>query len=216
MRGRGRVRPGGHQVGDRLAGVARGDQPLADEHRVGAGRRVADQVVRAPDAGLGDLDHARGQPGRDPLERGPVDLERREVAGVDADDRGAGVQRPVGLGLGVHLDQRGHAQRLDPLQQADERVLLQGGDDQQHDVGAVRPRLVHLVAADDEVLAEDRDVDDRADRVQVGLRPAEPAPLGQHADDPRAAGRVLGGQLGRVGDGGEVALARGCAASPRR
>ena len=45
------------------------------------------------------------------------------------------------------------------LQQADQGVLLEGGDDEQHEVGAVRPRLPHLVAADDEVLAQHRDVD---------------------------------------------------------
>ena len=55
-------------------GVAGGDQALADEHGVGAGRGVADQVVRAADAGLGHLHHARRQPGRDPLEGGAVDL----------------------------------------------------------------------------------------------------------------------------------------------
>ena len=149
-----------------------------------------------------------GRPGRDPLERRAVDLERRQVAGVDADDRGPGVERAVGLGLGVHLDQRRHAERLDPLQQADQRVLLERGDDQQDDVGAVRPRLVHLVAGDDEVLAQHRHVDDRADGVQVGLRAAEAPPLGEHADHAGAAGGVLAGELGGVGDVGEVALGR--------
>ena len=90
----------------------------------------------------------------------------------------------------------------------DQGVLLECGDDQQDDVGAVGPRLVHLVAGDDEVLAQHGHVDDGADGVQVGLRPAEAPPLGEHADDAGAAGGVLGGQLGRVGDGGEVALGR--------
>ena len=64
----------------------------------------------------------------------------------------------------------------------DQRVLLQRRDDQQHEVGAVRAGLVHLVRADDEVLAQHRDVDGGAHRVEVVERAAEPAPLGEHAD----------------------------------
>jgi hypothetical protein len=195
-----------HQVRNRLAGVAGGDQTLADEHGVGTGRRIADQVVRAADAGLGHLDHTGREPGRDLLEGGAVDVQGGEVAGVDPDDGGPRIERAVGLALGVHLDQGGHAQRLDPLEQTEQRVLLEGRDDQQDDVGAVGPRLVHLVAADDEVLAQDRHVDDRADGVQVGLRSAEAAPLGQHADDPGTPGCVLHGEVGGIGDRGEVAL----------
>ena len=85
-----------------------------------------------------------------------------------------------------------------------QHVLFQRGDDQQHEIGAVRPCLVHLVRADDEVLAQHRDVDRGADRVQVGQRAAEPAALGEHRDRPRAAGRVHPGQRRRVGDGGEL------------
>ena len=194
-------------------GVAGGDQALADEHRVGAGRRVADQVVRAADAGLGHLHHARrAGPGAifSNVDRSTSSVVRSRALTPMTD--GAGLQRAVGLGLGVHLDQRGHAQGLDPLQQADERVLLQRGDDQQDDVGAVRPGLVHLVAADDEVLAQDRDVDDGADGVEVGLRAAEAAPLGEHADHPGAAGGVLA-RPARPGRGCRPGRPwRGCAA----
>ena len=104
-----------------------------------------------------------------------------------------------------------HAERLDPLEQADERVLLERGDDEQDDVGAVGAGLVHLVAADDEVLAQHRDVDDGADGVEVGQRAAEAAPLGEHADDAGAAGLVLAGERGGVGDVGQRALGRAAA-----
>src|SRR5699024_6114860 len=40
-----------------VAGVAGGDQALADEHAVGALVGVGAQVLGALDAGLGDLDH---------------------------------------------------------------------------------------------------------------------------------------------------------------
>ena len=136
-----------------------------------------------------------------------VDLEGLEVAGVDADDAGAGVERPLELGLVVHLDQRRHAERLGALDERDERLLLEGGDDEQGEVGAVRAALPQLVAGDDEVLAQHRHVDPRADGVEVGQAAAEAARLGEHADDAGAAGLVVGGQAGGVGDRGERALA---------
>ena len=46
------------------------------------------------------------------------------------------------------------------------------------------------------------------DRVQVGQAAAEPALLGEHADHPGAAGLVVGGQPGRVGDGRQRAFGR--------
>ena len=84
-----------------------------------------------------------------------------------------------------------------------ERVLLERGDDQQHQVGAVRASLVHLVARDDEVLAQHRHLDRRTDRDQVIEAAAEPSALGEHRHAPSAAGRVLAGQFGRVGDLGQ-------------
>jgi hypothetical protein len=164
--------------------------------------------VRSPHPGLGDLHHHVGQARRDPLEHRAVHFEGAQVARVDPDDPRTGGQRPVRLVLGVHLDQRGHPQRLDPFQQPDQGVLLQGGHDQQDQVGAVRARLVHLVAGHHEVLAQQRHLDRRPHRVEVLQAPAEPARLGQHRHAARAAGRVLLGQVGRVGDVGERALRR--------
>ena len=108
-----------------------------------------------------------------PGERLAVDLEGAQVAGVDADDPGAGVERADRLLLVVHLDQRGHAEALDPLQQADQGVLLERRDDQQHEVGAVRAGLPHLVRRDDEVLAQHRD---RRPRARTASRSASDPP----------------------------------------
>lgn len=207
-RAAGRVGAGGDQVGDGSLRVAAGDQGLADQHGVGAVVGVGDQVVRAADTGLGDLDHVRGDLGCDALERAAVDLEVLEVARVDPDDPGTGGDRPLGLVLVVHLDQRGEPDGLGALDQRDQRLLLQGGDDQEHQVGSVRPRLPELVRGDDEVLAQDRDVDLGPDGLQVGQRAAEAAPLGQYGDDGRAARLVVGGERRGVGDGGQRALRR--------
>ena len=108
----------------------------------------------------------------------------------------------------MHLDERRHAERLHALDERHERLLLERGDDEEHGVRAVRSRLPDLVARDDEVLAQHRDVDGGPDGGEVGEAAAEAAPLGQDADDRGAAGLVVGGEPGRIGDGGERALAR--------
>ena len=129
-----------------------------------------------------------------------------EVARVDADDLRPGVHGALRLLLVVGLDERGQADRLGALDQRDEGLLVEGGDDQQGEVGAVGPGLPQLVRGDDEVLAQDRDVDLGADGLQVGERTAEAALLGEDRDDGRAAGLVVRGERGRVGDGGKGAL----------
>lgn len=157
----------GHQLGHSGPWIAAGHQALADENGVRARARVCQQVSGAADAGLGDPDDLGGQAGRDPREHIAVDLERLEVAGVHADHGGARLERTIGLLLGVHFHQRGHAQRFGAIDQRGQHVLLQRSDDQQDDVRAVRAGLVDLVRADDEVLPQDRDVHRRTDRVQI-------------------------------------------------
>ena len=71
----------------------------------------------------------------------------------------------------------------DPLDERDQRLLVERRDDEQDEVGAVGPGLPHLVAGDDEVLAQHRDVDGGPDGVEVVEAAAEPALLGEHGDD---------------------------------
>ena len=61
------------------------DQRLADQHDVGALAGEPGGVVATGDAGLGHLHHAVGEQLDQPAERVGVDLERLQVAGVDAD-----------------------------------------------------------------------------------------------------------------------------------
>lgn len=194
----------------RSATAARGSRPVTRDSPTrtasAAGVGVRDQVVRAADTGLGDLDDVVGDLGGDALEGGAVDLEVLQVARVDADDLGSGVHGALRLLLVVRLDERGEPDRLGSLDQGDQGLLVEGGDDQQGEVGAVRPGLPQLVRGDDEVLAQDRDVDLGADRLQVGERAAEAALLGEDRDDGRAARLVVRGERGRVGDGGQGPL----------
>ena len=128
------------------------------------------------DAGVGDERH-------EPGEGLGVDVEGLEVAGVDADDAGAGVDGAPGLVLVVHLDERGHAERRGrgPASLTSS-PSVEGGDDEQDEVGAVGAGLPDLVVADHEVLAQHRDPHGGPNGVEVVEAAAEPALLGEDAD----------------------------------
>jgi hypothetical protein len=59
-----------------------------------------------------------------------------------------------------------------------------------------------LIGPHDEVLAEYRDGNRGANRVQIGQRTVEATLLGQNADDPRATTLIRAGKLCGVGDVG--------------
>ena len=69
---------------------------------------------------------------------------------------GADGQRALDLVLVVHLDERGHPELAGLLVQVAQQRVVERGDDQQHQVGAGGAGLEHLVAGDDEVLAQHR------------------------------------------------------------
>ena len=68
------------------------------------------------------------------------------------------------------------------------------------EVGAVGTRLVDLVVGDDEVLAQQRNVNRRADLVEIVQRAEEPPAFGEHGNRARTAALVFAGQ-GRRGRG---------------
>ena len=73
-----------------------------------------------------------------------VDLQRVEVAGVDADDRAAEREGAAQLVLGVHLAQDVHVEVLGGGDELLREVVLDQRQEQQDGVGAVGPRLGHL------------------------------------------------------------------------
>ena len=86
--------------------------------------------------------------------------------------------------------------------------VVQCGDDEQHQIGAVGAGLEDLVVGDDEVLAQHRNVHGGADLVEIVKAAEESAAFGEHGDGACAAPLVLAGQRGRVRDVGQVALGR--------
>ena len=72
-------------------------------------------------------------------------------------------QHPRQIGRLVQLDQRRHAQRDDRVVQPAEQVVVETFGDQQHGVGPGRAGFDHLVGVDNEIFAQQRQIDGRAD-----------------------------------------------------
>ena len=120
---------------------------LADEHGVETGvghpRRVVDGARIALSA---TATTSAGMQRREPLADAEVLGERREVAGVDADDAGARPRAPARPRprRAPRRARRGRAPAASVVQVAQQRVVGQRGHDQQDGVGADRPGLVDL------------------------------------------------------------------------
>ena len=69
------MRACGDQIGNGAAGIATGDQPLADEHRIGARAGVGEQIGGAANTRLGDADDIGRQPRGDAREAIPIDVQ---------------------------------------------------------------------------------------------------------------------------------------------
>ena len=153
------------------AGSGGGDEGLADEDGVVAGVGEAAGVVGVADAGLGDLDDAVGDRRGHPRRPVVVDLERHEVALVDADQRRPGLEGDLQLRLVVDLDEHVEAELDGELVELDQLAPVERGGDQQHGVGAHQPGVGDVVGGDREVLAQHRQRRRRPGRLR-GRRPS--------------------------------------------
>ena len=127
-----------------------------------------------------------------------IDGEVAQVAVVDADQPRLQLQRAVQFGAVVDLHQHVHAaihrRRLDLGRL---RVVERGHDDQ-NGVGTDRPRLGRLPRIDQEILADDGQVDGGACGDQIGVGPPEPMLVGQHRQAGGTAGGIGAGVRGRI------------------
>ena len=106
-----------------------------------------------------------------------VDLEGARVAGVDPDDLGPhATARSTSLVVDLH--QGASSQRLGPLDQADQRLLGQGRDDQQDQVGTGGAGLPQLIGRHDGSLRSTRMSTAARNGGEVGQGAGEPAFLG--------------------------------------
>ena len=188
--------------------IVGGGHALADQYRVRSRAGVVFDLDRAEYAGFRHLDDVIGQIGREFVVFVHVHLEVLQVARVDADHLGTGLAGAFDLFAGVRLHQHGHAELVRQVEQVLELGVVQCGDDEQHQVGAVGAGLEDLVVGDDEVLAQHWNVHGGADLVEIVKAAEEFAAFGEHGDGACAALLVLAGQRGRVRDVGQVALGR--------
>ena len=150
--------------------------------------RMPDSVTRSRSPGT------RGSSAERRLQR---DLERAQVAVVDAEQRRPQAQRAVEFAAVVHFHQHRQAERQRGGLQVRQLRIVEAGGDQQDAVGPQRTRLDDLVFVDHEILAQHRQRAGGTRLLQVGGRALEEARVGEHAQAGRTAGLVAGGDLGR-------------------
>ena len=163
-----------------------------------AGRRQLREVFRPANAAFGDRGHVARQPGRDRVEHAEVHAQRPQVPAVDAHESRARIQRALQLGNVVHFDQRRKPKTLGSAEQPPQILLLQRPDDEQRGVRAEHRRLQQLVLRDDEVLAEEREIDRGPDVAEVLRIAVEERRLGEHGNRRRAGVRVRARVRGRI------------------
>ena len=90
------------------------------------------------------------------LGHGKVDGEGGEIAIVQADDFGAGIQGALGFLEGVHFHDGVHLVFFGGLAKTKEGWLVEGGHDQEDGIGTRGHGLHDLDFVEDEILAQDR------------------------------------------------------------
>ena len=95
------------------------------------------------------------------------------------------------MDLDEHVEPELGGERVQVAQLA----LVERGDDEQHAVGAHQPGVADVEGGDGEVLAQHGQLRAGARRREVGRRPAEELPVGEHREGGRAAVLVGAGQL---------------------
>ena len=163
------------------------------------------------DAGLGHqqavgghvLEHAQGR-----IER---DLERPQVAVVDAHQRGLELEGALQLGAVVHFYQHRHVQAAGDGFKVGHLRVIQTRGDQQNGIGPHGPRFIDLVRIHHEILAQHGQQCAGPGLLQVVRLALEKLPIGQHRQASRAhlavAFHVALGNVGRLEVGAQHALA---------
>ncbi len=124
------------ELGELRAGVRRTHQRRADQDGVRPRELRLGRLRPRLDRALGDQDPVARSVGEQPQLGLPVDAERGEVAGVDADDRRAERRRALEFDGVVRLDQRVEAERARVFEQRGGGSVREVAQDQQRCVGA--------------------------------------------------------------------------------
>lgn len=187
---------------------------LADEDAADAEADELADVLAGADAAFGDELSAVVRQLAEAAGRVEIDLHRRQVAVVDAQhavvplgkaDHAPHAQERVGV---VDLDEHGHRQAAGEDEQVHQHRLVEGLGDEQDRVGPGSAGLIDLVLVDDEILAEDGELDGGPDGGEIFQFALEEFFVGQDADRIGAASLVGPGDLDGVEVGADEARRR--------
>jgi hypothetical protein len=195
----------GRPLPEEIGGGFRFDEGFADEEAAEAGVEGALDVVGGVDAAGGDDGGALGQEGGEAGGLGGVGVEMGEVAVVDADDGGGEVEDAAGVGFVVDFDEAFEADAEGEGVEGGQLVVVEDADDEEHGVGAHGGGFVDLVGVEDEVLAEDGELDDVAGALEVLGGAFEEGGFGEDGEGGGAAVLVGGGEVAGVQVGADVA-----------
>ena len=180
--------------------IRRAHERRPDEHGVGPGELCRRRLSARLDPALGNhhpfrLSNAvlQSRLGDEVELRVPVDLEGREVAGVDPDRVGAEGDRPVELGGVVGFDERIEAELASGGHQTCRLLVVEVAQEQEDGVRAAPFQLGQLVRLAEEALREERQRRCGARCPQVVDRARE-ALVDEHGDRCGACALELAGQ----------------------
>lgn len=146
-------------------------------------------IGAAVNAALSDHRELRGDPLSQLNAVPEVRRHRLEVPVVHTDQRRTQTQDTLEVRRFVELDEALHSQFARIAVQVGQFRIVQALGDQEDRIGTGRAGFEHLVAVDDKVLPQHRQVDHRPDLLQVLQRPLKVPLIGQHR---HARGPVLG------------------------
>lgn len=109
-----------------------------------------------------------------------ADLERFEVAVVDADDAGIGGKGAIEFGAGVNFDEGFHSEFAAEGEKIAKKTVVEGGNNQKETVGVVGARLPNLPGIEDKILAEGGKRDSLAGITEIFQRAAEEFAFGEN------------------------------------
>ena len=116
-----------------------------------------------------------------------IDGERPKIPAVDADDRGTRPDCPGRFLDVMYFHQCSQPQLVARPQQGPQLAISQRGHNQKGGIRAERCRFLQLVLRDDEVLAQDGDVDRGPDLLEVLGRSIEERRLRENGDGCRSS-----------------------------
>ena len=178
--------------------VGCGCDTFANQHRVGSGAGIILKFHRSEHSRFRYADHIVRQIGGKLVVFVHIDLEILEISCIDADDSCSGIDRALNLLASVRFDQHRHIEAMRQFKQRLELVVIQRGNNQQHQIGAMRPCLPNLVFRDNEILAQHWNFHGCTDLIEIVKRSKESTTFGQHGNRAGTSFFVFPGQCGRI------------------